>query len=109
METADIYVINKADLPGASRVANEVRTVLARAHRDGTWQRRVVEASAAEPASIEALSQVVSAHQAWVAFNRQTTAVRRARAAFHAKELLARRLSIARSPTVIWRRRWLET
>jgi LAO/AO transport system kinase len=93
METADIYVINKADLPGASRVANEVRTVLARARRDGTWQRRVVEASAVESASIEALSQVVSAHQTWVASNRQTRAVRRARAAYHAKELLARRLS----------------
>lgn len=93
MESADIYVVNKSDLPGASRVVNEVRAVLARVYSGGQWQRRVLETSAQQPTSIAALSQAISEHQAWVAAGRGEQRLREARAAYQVRELLHRRLA----------------
>jgi GTPase len=71
METADIYVVNKADLPQAGKVASEVRATLATAARTGgpgasqdLWQPRVLETSATDAASVARLSAAIDDHHA---------------------------------------------
>ena len=93
METADIYVVNKADLPGAGRVANHVRAILARsAARSGGWRPAVVETSSEDPGSIDELSRTVDRHQLWLADHREPSSVFRERRALEVTALLFRRV-----------------
>jgi LAO/AO transport system kinase len=93
METADIYVVNKADLPGARQVTNDVRAILARgAARSSGWRPAVVETSAQDADSIDALSRLVDDHQAWLVGRRDRTSVSRTRRALQVTELLFRRV-----------------
>jgi LAO/AO transport system kinase len=61
MEIADLYVINKTDLPGADRVAQEVEAMLSMASRVDGWRPRIVKAVATTGSGIrevrEALEQ----------------------------------------------------
>jgi LAO/AO transport system kinase len=66
MELADIYVINKADLPGAPRIAAEIRRVLQLAPPAG-WQAPVVLTSIDDPDSVARLSAEIDRHQSWLA------------------------------------------
>lgn len=94
METADIYVVNKADLPGAGKVASEVRATLARTSgADDAWRPRVVEASAGDAASVARLSAIIDDHLAWTCARRDATAIRRTRARHHLCDLVQRRLA----------------
>jgi LAO/AO transport system kinase len=43
MEIADIFVINKADLPGASKLEQEVRAYLGMAERQGSWTPPIIQ------------------------------------------------------------------
>lgn len=66
MELADLYVINKADLPGAPRIAAEIRRVLQFAPL-ADWQPPVVLTSIDDPDSIARLSAEIDRHQSWLA------------------------------------------
>jgi LAO/AO transport system kinase len=66
MELADIYAINKADLPGAPRIAAEIRRVLALAPPPG-WQPPVVLTSIDDAESVARLSAEIDRHQTWLA------------------------------------------
>jgi LAO/AO transport system kinase len=46
MEIADVYVINKADRPGADRVEQELRAMLAISPRRGDWNPPIVRTAA---------------------------------------------------------------
>jgi LAO/AO transport system kinase len=93
MEMADIYVVNKADLPRAGKAAGEVRAALAGAKGPGDgWSPRVLEASAGDPGSVALLSAVIDEHQAWAATRRDPAAVRRARMRHQLGELIRRRV-----------------
>ncbi len=48
MEIADVFVINKADLPGAEKLEQELRTSLTLAHRPDGWVPTVVRSVASE-------------------------------------------------------------
>ena len=94
MELADIYVVNKSDLPGAARLAGEITRVLALSPtgRDG-WVPPVLQTSIRDAASIEALSAQVDRHLEWVA-RRASAAERRAeRARYRLRNLLERRVA----------------
>ena len=94
METADIYVVNKADLPRAGKVAGEVRAALARAaDAVGSWRPRVLETAATDAASIARLSTVIDEHHAWAIAHRDRAAVQRLRQRYHVGELVRRRIS----------------
>jgi LAO/AO transport system kinase len=93
METADIYVVNKADLPNARQVANDVRAILARsAARSSGWRPAVVETSAEHAKSIDELSRLIDGHQAWLAGRRDRVSVFRTRRALQVTSLLFRRV-----------------
>jgi LAO/AO transport system kinase len=76
-EAGDLYVVAKADLPGADRSAAALRQAIALdPPRDG-WRPRVLQASAATGGGIDALAEAIDEHRAWLAANPE---VRRARA-----------------------------
>jgi LAO/AO transport system kinase len=97
METADIYVVNKADLPQAGKVASEVRATLATAARSGgaqdAWQPRVLETSATDAASMARLSDAIDDHHAWASARRDMDDIRRRRTRYHLAQLVQRRLA----------------
>jgi len=91
LEMADIYVVNKADLPGAERIASEIRAV-ARLRRRLTsdWEPPVIMTAADRPDDIAALHDAISRHLAFVRASRNIDEVRRLRREYHVKSLLMR-------------------
>lgn len=93
IEIADVFVVNKADLPGAGRIASEVEEVLAlRKYCGGQWRPRVITASQEDTASHRAVAQAIDACLIWKGRNGNDTAPRRARTAYHVQSLLQRRI-----------------
>jgi LAO/AO transport system kinase len=93
MEMADLFVVNKCDLPGAQRMATEVKRVAAlQKHRPGEWSPPVLLASQGQPDTIAALSQAIDRHQAWLAQAGRDTTLRSARARYRLQRLVERKL-----------------
>lgn len=92
MEMADIFVVHKADLPGAQRMATDIRRIAALTrHAPGNWVAPILLSSAAQPASIQALSEAIDRHQAWLAGTGHSRALPRAR--YRLQRLLERRIA----------------
>jgi len=67
MEMADLFVMNKSDLPAAEKSAGDIKRVLSITHRDsGEWEPRVINTSSKNPESIVRLSEAIDAHRAWL-------------------------------------------
>jgi LAO/AO transport system kinase len=67
IEMADIFVINKADLPAASRMASEIKRIVALTRRDDAgWTPPVLLAAQANPESIGELSRQIDRHLDWL-------------------------------------------
>ena len=66
MEIADVFVINKADLPGAERVAAEVGMMLDMQCHDLAWRPPVVLASTVNNTGIDELVQAIKKHMAYM-------------------------------------------
>ena len=104
LETGDIYVINKADRPGAKEMVAEIASVLR--HPDGpqAWLPPVVLVCALNGDGIAELDMAAQAHRAWRARHedRQAALVQRRRA--HVRALVARRLAevIEASDAGLW-------
>lgn len=67
LEKADIYVINKADQPGAAQLGADLRTVLK--HRrtpESGWTPTIVSTSTGDNTSVAALAAEIDRHQAWL-------------------------------------------
>lgn len=91
LETADVIVVNKADLAGAGRIRNEVNTIIRRKKDDGGWLPPVILTSAKEDTGIDELDDAVERHAAWLAGHRDARATRRERARYRMQNLLLRR------------------
>lgn len=95
-ELADIFVVNKADLPGAQRMAADVKRVVSLARRaSGAWLPPVLLTSMHDAASIAALAGVIDAHVDWLAQSDRLPALQLARSRYgltRALERLARRI-----------------
>ncbi len=67
MEIADLYCVNKADLPGAQRTLQEVRTMLNMAPKAPpgrpAWRPPIVAASAVSGAGLDDLLEALRRHQ----------------------------------------------
>jgi LAO/AO transport system kinase len=66
MEIADIFVVNKADLPGSASVAGDLRQMLALGETDGRYHPSVLEVSAERGSGIADLSVEIARHLAWL-------------------------------------------
>lgn len=65
MEIGDIYVVNKADLPGANLTYNQVLFALNSAERRG-WTPKVILTNALSIASVEPLASAIKDHAIFV-------------------------------------------
>jgi LAO/AO transport system kinase len=89
MEMADIFVVNKADLPGAQKMATDIQRIAALAQRQpGAWQAPVLLAAQSRPDSIEALSQAIDRHQEWLAGTQRREHLHDQRARYRLRRLL---------------------
>ncbi len=91
LETADIYVVNKADLPGAEKIASELRAITKlRRHLDTAWEPPVILTGSNRSDDIAVLDSAVSRHLAFVKTSRNADDVRRLRREYHLKSLVLR-------------------
>jgi LAO/AO transport system kinase len=68
LETADIVVVNKADLPGAYQFVSELAAIVkGGGERRGGWAPPIVPTSIKDRASIDNLAVEIDRHQAWLA------------------------------------------
>lgn len=87
MEIADLYVVNKADLPGADKVVSEVREMLDVSKPDAPWRPPVVKTSTQDGTGIAELWQAVQEHRQFLQDHGLWTARRQEREAEEAMEL----------------------
>jgi len=64
MEIADVFVINKADLPGADKLERELKSHLSISHRPDGWTPPVIHSVASEGKGIAEALAAVRAYQA---------------------------------------------
>ena len=81
VEVADVFVVNKADKPGAQEAVRDLRTMIAMAQRGaGEWKPPIVTTVAVKGEGIGELAERVDAHWSWLDSSGQRDARRRARA-----------------------------
>ena len=94
MEMADIFVISKADLPGAHRMATDIKRIAAITRREGgAWVPPVLLVSVSQPESIIALSHAIDDHQAWLARSDRAAVLLEQRARYRLRRLVERRVA----------------
>jgi len=87
MEIADIFCVNKFDLPGGDRLKREIRAAMQLgAFPEGSWKPPVLEAIASRGEGAEAVLEQAEAHRAHLRAQGLLEALRRRRVRF---ELLA--------------------
>lgn len=96
MEMADIFVVNKADLPGAQKMATDVQRISALArHAEADWCAPVLLVSSSRPGTVAALSECIDRHQAWLADTHRHAALLQARARYRLLRMIERRAADA--------------
>lgn len=92
MEMADIFVVNKADLPGAQKMAGDVKRILAMSRVPArAWRPPVLLAAASQPETIEALSEEINRHQAWLDQENRRSTLLLDRARYRLRRIIERR------------------
>lgn len=92
LEIADIFVVNKSDLPGARKVHADLATTIAmREFSPDDWRPPVLLASA-ENSDLGGLSEAIDAHSAWLERTLDARARPRSRMRYHVASLLWRRI-----------------
>lgn len=66
MEVADVFVINKADLPGAERMKGDIEMMLNLSCNGKTWRPPVVLTSVTNETGVDTLFEKIEAHQAYM-------------------------------------------
>jgi LAO/AO transport system kinase len=101
LEMADIYVVNKVDLPGAQKVASELKAVIKLRQRlAADWEPPVIMTGSRGSDDVASLSEAISRHLAFVQTTRNEDDVRRRRREYHLKSLLTRSVAdiLAKDP-----------
>jgi len=93
LEMADIFVVNKSDLPGAQKVQTELmQTLHLRDIPDGGWHPPVLLASA-EGGDLASVSKSIDDHMSWVATHIAPSDLARSRLRYHVESLIDRRVA----------------
>jgi len=91
MEIADIFVVNKADREGASRMAAEIRAMLELKERNGEeWRPPVLSCQANASVGVEEVNGAISSHRSFLEEHDLREAHRRGLRRHELMELLAR-------------------
>jgi LAO/AO transport system kinase len=94
MEIADIFVINKADLPGASRLKREIQAALELGHKD-TGLPDILETIASEAKGIGELYNAINTHHDKLETSGKLGIIRKQRNRFEITSLLTEQLRLA--------------
>lgn len=93
MEIADVLCLNKADLPGVQRLAQEVRSALDLAHPEpGAWRTPIVQAVATTASGVADLLEKVEMHRQWLVAAGKLAAKRHGRVRAEVMAVLEARL-----------------
>jgi LAO/AO transport system kinase len=93
MEIADLFVINKADQPGASRLRREIRAMLHLAPAaHGAWRQPILETVASRLEGIDAVMSEVERHASYLRESGRLAEMRRRRARFEIGAILQEEL-----------------
>lgn len=94
MEMADIFVVNKADLAGAQKMAADIQRIAALNHHNrDSWVPPVLLTAASQPPSILALSEAIDRHQTWLATSTRKAGLHEQRARYRLRRLLEMRIA----------------
>jgi len=108
MEVADLFVVNKADRPGADRLEKEIAIMMSirqgNAHTtdDTGWATPILQTSATEGKGVEALADRLDEHFDWLTATDRLEQRRTRRRLGRARDALLRRAR--RDAEQIWRR-----
>jgi LAO/AO transport system kinase len=94
MEIADVFVLNKADLPGTDRAEAQLHAWVTRADSN-EWSPPIVRTVAAEGKGIEELRAAIGRHEAWYRSSGKAEDKRQALAGVRLRTLLRERLLAA--------------
>jgi LAO/AO transport system kinase len=67
MEIGDIFVVNKADRPGADKTVTEVTMMMSLVEEHGDWVPPIVKTVASKNAGVEELDEAIGKHYAYLA------------------------------------------
>ena len=87
MEIADVFVVNKADLPGAQRTVQEIRTMLSMGPKL-SWRPPIVQAVATASKGLDEVYRAVEAHRAHLEKSGEAQALAEARLKDEAADLV---------------------
>jgi LAO/AO transport system kinase len=95
MEIADIYVVNKSDLPGAQRVSRDIRTILGLAPGSAEdWVQPVVLTSTVDETGFGNLADAIDEHFAFLNAHDELQERQRRIARSELKRAIARRVEL---------------
>ncbi|WP_100449080.1 methylmalonyl Co-A mutase-associated GTPase MeaB [Glycomyces xiaoerkulensis] len=82
VEIADLYVVNKADRPGADAAVRDIRAMMSLVRRGpGEWRQPIVKTVAHQGEGLDELVAGIAKHREWLAGSDRLAARRRDRAA----------------------------
>nr|HID59495.1 methylmalonyl Co-A mutase-associated GTPase MeaB [Desulfobacterales bacterium] len=92
MEIADIFVVNKADLPGVDLVCMEIEKILDIASKDNAWRPPVIKTCATKGDGLKDLWEAVDSHRAFLEEEGRLEERRKAQIREEIGDLVLRRL-----------------
>lgn len=96
MEIGDIFVVNKADRPGADRTVTEITMMMSLVEEHGEWVAPIIKTVASESKGIEELAAAIEKHREYLVgsgeLNRRNRERVRIRVETHLKEKFLDRL-----------------
>ena len=107
LEIADIFVVNKSELPGAARVVKELRHLVHAGVARHGWEIPVVAAQAATGEGIDELTEAIQRHGDQIAATGELGVRRGARLRAEVEAIVVERAS-ARARSMIRERRMIE-
>lgn len=92
LELADIYVVNKADLPASAKLASELRAIALWRGQNQRWVPPVILTSARENHGAAELGEAIEAHRKAVLSEERMAELAVARREYHLRTLLVRQI-----------------
>lgn len=92
LELADVFVVNKSDVPASGKLASELRAIAEWRGRSHSWVPPVVLTSVTEKVGIAELAAAVEAHRNVVLTEARTAELAGIRREYHLRTLLVRQI-----------------
>jgi LAO/AO transport system kinase len=93
LEIADVFVVNKADLPGASKVARELRDMVRQTKGMTDWRPPVIPTTGTSGEGVDELLEAIERHHAVIAGNGELQRRRRDRLQAEIEAIVVERAS----------------